>query len=154
MRRVYKYRRTTFPSVSSQERRAAVVPRINRSSIARQTIVVFLDPVCIGFNTFVLPKKRPGQMFAIREVENERSCLGRGAAPSLCPSPRRLASPRSAPLCPASPNPAVAAPPRLWWSGFWARQFFLLEAKVGSTIYQRTKQRLSLAKWVIILLQQ
>ena len=46
--------------VSSQERRAAVIPRINRSSIAG-----FVPPsVYIRFNLFVLPERCSGQLFS------------------------------------------------------------------------------------------
>ena len=52
------------PLVSSQERRAAVVPPIIPDT-------VYLDPVYIGFNTPVLPARRP--FFGAQEVEDERA---------------------------------------------------------------------------------
>ena len=90
------FQRHTFvgPLVSSPERRAAMVPQINRSSTSRQPLVVFLDPVYTGFNMFVLPKRRPGRLLSVPGVENPRSCPGRTAPPSLRPAP---APPRSAP---------------------------------------------------------
>ena len=42
--------------VSGLERRAAVVPQINRSSIFRQSLIVFPEPVHMGFDTFVAPE--------------------------------------------------------------------------------------------------
>ena len=51
-------------------------PLVNRSStlvIPRQPLIVFLDSDYIGFNTFVLPQRRPARLFSVLEVENERS---------------------------------------------------------------------------------
>ena len=51
-----KRNRSSSQLVSSQERRAADVPRTNCSSNARQSVIVFLNPVYTGFTMFVLPQ--------------------------------------------------------------------------------------------------
>ena len=59
MKKVYRDKYVGVgPLVSSQERRAFVVPRINRGSTAD-----FVPPsVYMGFPLFVLPKSRSGQL--------------------------------------------------------------------------------------------
>ena len=61
----------------------------------------------------MLPQSRPEQLLSIQEVESEKFCPERTAAPSLRPAPLRHASPRPALLQPASPCLALprSAPP-------------------------------------------
>ena len=99
------------PLVSSQEGRAAVVPQINRSSIARQPVVVFPGSVYIGLNhMFVPPKKYPGRLPSVLDVRNNKSCPGRTAPPSFCPAPP--APPASPRIPPPQPVSAGLASPR------------------------------------------
>ena len=86
------------PLVSSQERRAAVVPRIKRSSITRQQITVFLGSVCNGFNIFMLPTIRPSCFSPVWKSTTKGSALG---------APLRLASPGLVPARPARLRPAL-----------------------------------------------
>ena len=53
------------PLVSSQEQRALLVPRINRSSTAGQPRILFPHSVYIGFRLFVLLERRSGNMFSM-----------------------------------------------------------------------------------------
>ena len=80
------------------------------SSSARQEVIVFLGPACMGFNTFVLPKSRPGLLCSILGDEKKRSRPGRTPPPSPRPAPLRLAAPRPAPRQPISPRHVRCAP--------------------------------------------
>ena len=114
MKKIYNDKEGAGPLVSTQERRAAIVLQINRSSTARQPVVVFFDSLyMIRFSLFVLPPRRPGQLFSVLGVENERSCPG-------CPAPPRPgpALPSPAPCHPVPPCPTPPRPAR-GMSGFW-----------------------------------
>ena len=86
------------PLVSSQERRALVVPAINRSSTR-----CVPPTVCIGFRLFLLPESRPGQLFSMRWAAKGSvvSWTNRSVCVPSCPAPpqrsavRRRASNRS-----------------------------------------------------------
>ena len=97
-------------SVSSQERRALLVPWLNRWS----TVVFVLLSVYIGFPLPVLLKKRSAQLFS----------MPRRARGSVVSWANRSVG---VPSCPAQPRPAAlpcAAPtrPARGMSGFWIRQ--------------------------------
>ena len=97
------------PLLSSQERRAAVVSRINRWSNA-----AFVPPsIYIGFRLFVLLKSRSGQVSSIsRRVR--RTVVSSGDSPGRTdPSASRPARPRpTSPLrrAPPRPDPPVICP--------------------------------------------
>ena len=96
--------------VSSQERRAAVVPRINRLSSA-----FFVPPsVYIGFRLFVLLKKRSGHLCTMpwRVRGTVVSWATRSVGVPSCPTPPSPA----APPCAAPTRPACGI------SWFWIRQ--------------------------------
>ena len=98
------------PLVGSQERRAAVVPLINRGSNAG----FVPPPVYMAFRLFVLLKKRSGQVCSM-------PWRVRGSVVSWA---NRFVG---VPFCPVPPHPAVppcAAPTRRarGMSGFWIRQ--------------------------------
>ena len=101
--------------VSSQERRAAVVLLINRSSTGRHLIIVFLGSASIEFNMSVLSKQHPGRLFRSGGRDwrspTDRTAPGRLAPLSLPPRPVCASSPRPVPhrvnppllACPAVP---------------------------------------------------
>ena len=95
--------------VSSQERRAAVTPRINWLSTGR----FVPPPVYIGFPLFVLPKNSSGQCSSMpwRAKGTVVSLANRPVDVPSCPAPSRPATPPRA----ASPRPARGM------SGFWIR---------------------------------
>ena len=103
------------PLVSSQERRAAVVPLINRLSTAGKPPVnrgLVPPPLSIGFRLFVLLGRRSGHLF---------SMPWRVRRTVVCWANRFV----GVPSCPAPPRrPPCAAPTRLarGMSGFWVRQ--------------------------------
>ena len=87
--------------VSSQERRALLVPLINRGSTAR-----FVPPsVYIGFPLFVLPKRRSGQLSSI-------AWRARGTFVSWANRPVgvRLPVPALPRRAPPRPDPPVVCP--------------------------------------------
>ena len=51
--------------VSSQERRALLVPRLNRGSTAGQPVVLFLRRLYVRIRLFVLPKRRSEQLSSV-----------------------------------------------------------------------------------------
>ena len=90
------------PLVSSQERRAAVVPRINRSSTGYRVP----PSVYMGFRLFVLPKRRSGQLSSMPGGKRDGCLLGeptrrRPVLPGPAPPPRRA---------PPRPDPPVVCP--------------------------------------------
>ena len=96
--------------VSSQVRRAAVVPRKNRLSTRR-----FVPPaVYIGFRLLMLPRGRLGQLSSmlLRARGTVVPCAKRPVGVPSYPAPSRPA----APPCAAPPRPARGM------SGFWTRQ--------------------------------
>ena len=78
------------PLVSSQERKALIIWLINRSSTGRKPLVVFLDPVYTGLDTYVASEETSRTVFVV-------PCWAR----SHTAIPFRPAALRRAPLCPA-----------------------------------------------------
>ena len=123
MKKFYKKQNCAGPWVSSQERRGLVVLFINRSSTARQSLVVFphrftQDFVCPCFRG----DGRPGQVSSVPWKARQTLFFSPGrivpppswahppaAIPSHPAAPRR-APPR--PLCPPPASPLCAAAPR------------------------------------------
>ena len=109
MKRVLRDKRRRSTSQHPQTKSGpgpADKPRINRSSTARQPLIVFLDPVYIGFNTFVPPKRLPRRLSSpVLETGTYRFLVVQiGLAP---PRPVRTLRPGRPPLidttCAASP---------------------------------------------------
>ena len=91
--------------VSSQERRAADVPRINRGSNAGQPVIVFHHSVCIVFRLFVIPWGRSGQLFT----------MPWGAKGLVVSWANRPVGVRSCPVPPRRPALRRAKPFRPWY---------------------------------------
>ena len=70
MNRVYRDNKAPVHWSAFQELGAAVVPLINRGSTAGQTLIVFLQTVYMGFNTFVPPKILPGRLSVLPRIRN------------------------------------------------------------------------------------
>ena len=107
-------------------RRPADKLLVNRLSTAGQPHIMFLDTVFIGFETFVLPTRRP---FGKR---SGKSSSGRTLAEQASPE---SASPRPAPLrpnppcaAPTRPHPAGPCPARWLLFGFWIHHVFCLKS--------------------------
>ena len=101
--------------VSSKERRALLVPRINRGQTADEprfkwwSTAGFVPPlIYIGFPLFVLAKSRSEQLFTVpwRAIGTVGSRADRNVGTLFCP-----ASPRLAVRCaPCRPDPPVVCP--------------------------------------------
>ena len=104
MSRVYKDKANVGALVSSQERGALAVPRINPGSTAGFVPL----SVYIGFRLFVLLKRYSEQLSSVPRGLEVQLFLGR-----TDPSASRLARPRPAPLprrAPPRPDPPVVCP--------------------------------------------
>ena len=83
--RVYRDIKASVHRSAASNKERPWFPRINRLSTARQPVIVFLDPVYIGFDTFVPAKRRLGCLF--RTSHSSRQC--RPSLPSRPFSPSR-----------------------------------------------------------------
>ena len=79
------------PLVSSQGRRALAVLYINQSSTGGETLVVFLDPVYIGFPLFVPPRVRAGRLSSVPRRARWTVFVPLGASTRHHPIPSRRA---------------------------------------------------------------
>ena len=117
MKRVY--RQNNFgPLVSSQKRKALAVSVINRLLIARQSHVMFLHPVNIGFTVFVPSKRRLELVSSVAaSPDRARNSFFLGASTCRCAGSTHLppwylaAPPRPEPPRPRRP-PRRCVPPR------------------------------------------
>ena len=102
------------PLVGSQERRALLVPLINRVKTVCQPLILFPHSVLIRFCLFVLLERR-----------GDVSSMPWGNEGRLSPERIALSASRPARPRPAAPPRAPTRPAR-GMSGFWIRQVILL----------------------------
>ena len=93
--------------VSSQDRRAAVVPLTNWLSTARQPLVVFLGSIYIEFHLFVLPTNHPGRLSSVRWGSKKTIVLLGHRLPPSRPAPSRVAPHRPTQIRLSPSRPAL-----------------------------------------------